>query len=299
MCPKIYNGYCHIFYVLDKDAGCVVQSEGIWTLNDIKYQRVPITAIPATPVLGVYPMHCDSTGMPGTAPPPILPIDVTLTPTNPPIVIPSFGGVFQYTVVIHSNDSIPRTIDANIHAILPNGNSFTVLTRPNMTMAPGSTITRVMTQMVPGTAPAGNYLYVAEARDHTTQAVLDSAYFNFTKTGADNAGKSQSEWTLNGWEENLSEAPFNIHHSSFIISASPNPFNSSTVISFDLANASLVDLRIYNINGQEVWRLETQGRRLETNKVVWDAEGLPSGIYFVKLSAANRQSSVQKLLLLK
>jgi hypothetical protein len=234
--------------------------------------------------------------MPGTAPPPILPIDVTLTPTNPPIVIPSFGGVFQYTVVIHSNDSIPRTIDANIHAILPNGNSFTVLTRPNMTMAPGSTITRVMTQMVPGTAPAGNYLYVAEARDHTTQAVLDSAYFNFTKTGADYSGKSQSGWSLSGWDE---KAPFFSHPSSFIISASPNPFNSSTVISFDLANESLVDLRIYNITGQEVWRLETQGRRLETNKVVWDAEGLPSGIYFVKLSAANRQSSVQKLLLLK
>jgi hypothetical protein len=64
MAPNVVNGYCHIFYVLDKDAGAVMYGEGTWTLNDVKYQRVPIDSIPETPLLPPYPMHCDSTGLP-------------------------------------------------------------------------------------------------------------------------------------------------------------------------------------------------------------------------------------------
>ncbi len=64
MAPEIVNGYAHIFYILDKDAGAVVQSEGTWTLNDAVYHRVPISEVPESPRLLPFPMHCDSTGMP-------------------------------------------------------------------------------------------------------------------------------------------------------------------------------------------------------------------------------------------
>ncbi len=65
MAPDVSNGCCHIFYILDRDAGCVIQTEGSWTLNDAIYQRVPIDSIPDSPRLAPYPMHIDSTGMPG------------------------------------------------------------------------------------------------------------------------------------------------------------------------------------------------------------------------------------------
>ena len=64
MAPEIYNGYAHIFYILDRDAGAVVQDEGTWTLNEAMYHRVPIDQIPESPRFVPYPMHCDSTGMP-------------------------------------------------------------------------------------------------------------------------------------------------------------------------------------------------------------------------------------------
>jgi hypothetical protein len=226
------------------------------------------------------------------------PINVTLTPTNPPIVIPSFGGIFQYTVSFLNQSTTNQTIDANIHAHYPTGIVFYVLTRPNMTMTPGAVITRVMTQFVPGTVPAGNYIYTAEARDHLTQAILDTASFPFTKTGLDDRLSSTSTWLVEGWEdETIAD---NIHPSSFILHpCSPNPFNASLAIRFELSDASPVDLAIYDISGREIETLDTRHLTLGMNTIVWNAEGLPSGVYFIQLSVVGGQSEVQKVMLLK
>ncbi len=52
------DDYCHLTYVLDYDAGSVVQTEGTATLNSVKYHRVPKTAISPTPILeNPYVLH--------------------------------------------------------------------------------------------------------------------------------------------------------------------------------------------------------------------------------------------------
>ncbi|RJP81469.1 MAG: T9SS C-terminal target domain-containing protein [Candidatus Zixiibacteriota bacterium] len=67
---KQVDDACHILYVLDRDAGNVIQTaigipEGTWTLNPVIYQRVPISLIPATPLVpqwpeeGSLPLHVD------------------------------------------------------------------------------------------------------------------------------------------------------------------------------------------------------------------------------------------------
>jgi hypothetical protein len=58
------NDTLHLLYVLDRDAGSVEWSEGTSTQNPVQYQAVPINQIPAIPLMPVYPLHCDSTGMP-------------------------------------------------------------------------------------------------------------------------------------------------------------------------------------------------------------------------------------------
>ena len=73
MYQEVVGGYCHIFYILDHDAGCVIQTEGTWTLNEAIYHRVPIDSIPAEPRLPNYPMHVDSTGFVGVTQPEIEP----------------------------------------------------------------------------------------------------------------------------------------------------------------------------------------------------------------------------------
>ena len=159
MYQEIVDECCHIFYILDKDAGAVVQNEGTWTLNDAVYQRVPIEAIADYPILLPYPMHCDTT----------------------------------------------------------------------QAVEPG-----------PGVRPA--------------------------------------EFTLH--------PPY------------PNPFNPSTVLSFELRVAGMVKLVVYDVNGREVVRLVDEWRNAGAYEASFEGNDLPSGVYFARLTAGDVQQT-QKLLLIK
>jgi hypothetical protein len=80
---------------------------------------------------------------------------------------------------------------------------------------------------------------------------------------------------------------------------SPNPFNPTTTITFDLPVASEVSLKVSNISGREIVSLVTGHLSIGKHQVVWNAEGLPSGVYFVRLSVDGGQSAVQKVVLMK
>jgi hypothetical protein len=98
----------------------------------------------------------------------------------------------------------------------------------------------------------------------------------------------------------VSNRSFNLTPLAFSLAPpAPNPFNSATTINFTLDRVLPVKLMVYNEMGQEVTQLATCNLQLGTNKVVWNAEGLPSGVYIVKLSADGGQSSVQKVVLMK
>ena len=74
MAPQITNGNAHVFYILDRDAGAVVQTEGTWTLNEAMYHRVPLSEIPESPRLWPVPMHCEPANdntVRDTIPPPV------------------------------------------------------------------------------------------------------------------------------------------------------------------------------------------------------------------------------------
>jgi hypothetical protein len=72
---KLVDDTCHIIYVLDLDAGFVMQDEGSWTLNPVKYHKLPVDLIPATPLIPQFPYdpdgirfhvgHGDWPGIPG------------------------------------------------------------------------------------------------------------------------------------------------------------------------------------------------------------------------------------------
>ena len=68
---------------------------------------------------------------------------------------------------------------------------------------------------------------------------------------------------------------------------SPNPFNPSTTIRFDLASDEDVSLVIYTMLGQPVSRLVSGRRTAGSYSVVWDASGIASGVYFYRIEAEN------------
>lgn len=68
--------------------------------------------------------------------------------------------------------------------------------------------------------------------------------------------------------------------------AYPNPFNPSTLISFTLPKSGLVTLAVYNILGQPVKQLANQVFSSGDHRITFDAAGLPSGTYFIRLETA-------------
>jgi hypothetical protein len=78
----------------------------------------------------------------------------------------------------------------------------------------------------------------------------------------------------------------------------PNPFNPSTVIKYQLSEASLVSLKVYDVMGREVTTLVNSFQNKGSYDVTFNANGLSSGIYFYKLNANGKQL-INKMLLMK
>ncbi|MGB2869720.1 MAG: phospholipase D-like domain-containing protein [Bacteroidota bacterium] len=78
----------------------------------------------------------------------------------------------------------------------------------------------------------------------------------------------------------------------------PNPFNPTTVISFQLPVVTNASLKVFDILGREVATLVDGIMTAGVYHVAWDASRQPSGVYFVRLSAAGF-SAIKKAILLK
>ncbi|MFC1557454.1 T9SS type A sorting domain-containing protein [candidate division KSB1 bacterium] len=78
----------------------------------------------------------------------------------------------------------------------------------------------------------------------------------------------------------------------------PNPFNNSTIIPFEIPQGSEVDLKIYNILGQELADLVDGYHAAGVYKIRFDGSNYPSGIYFYKLNAEGIDET-KKLVIVK
>jgi len=83
----------------------------------------------------------------------------------------------------------------------------------------------------------------------------------------------------------------------------PNPFNPSTVIKYDLVKSSKVELKIYDILGQEVKTLVNEVQEKGHRTALWNGNDnfnnkVSSGIYFYRISAG-KWNDIKKMILLK
>jgi len=88
------------------------------------------------------------------------------------------------------------------------------------------------------------------------------------------------------------------HPSSLILSASPNPFNPVTEVTFSLPREGRAIVKVFDILGQQVSVLQDGVLTAGEHRVLFDGGQLPTGIYFLRLEAASRQTTL-KLVLLK
>jgi Secretion system C-terminal sorting domain/Viral BACON domain len=244
-------------------------------------------------------------------------VDVTLTcidapllltlypPTDPVVVQP--GGSFEYDLQLDSWLDVLTYTDFLVKAVLPNGNSITITTVMNVPVQPNATLyVDGLSQTVPVTAPIGNYVFRVLAGVFPNQLLaLDS--FGVTVQGAALSGGAE-DWLAGGFDETLagylseptqsavvdSEIP-----SEFALGqAYPNPFNPSTTLSVSLPEASVLNVSIYNVNGQHVASLAKGNYVAGSHTLTFDASHLSGGIYFVQATAGS-WNDVQKVVLMK
>ncbi len=63
----------------------------------------------------------------------------------------------------------------------------------------------------------------------------------------------------------------------------PNPFNPTTTIEFSLPRQSFVQLKVYNLMGQEVATIVSENLAAGTYSKQWDAAGVGGGMYLYRL----------------
>jgi YVTN family beta-propeller protein len=117
-------------------------------------------------------------------------------------------------------------------------------------------------------------------------------------------GVNPIDATFYGFEPGIADGPQ--FEDGIQLSNFPNPFSTSTKISFRLhrRDTENAEIKIYNIKGQLVKEFKIQNSKFKINgEVVWDGKDesgkqVPNGVYFYKLSAGE-EAVVKKMLLLR
>ncbi len=78
----------------------------------------------------------------------------------------------------------------------------------------------------------------------------------------------------------------------------PNPFNPTTEIRYQISEVSHVMLKVYDVLGREVATLVNEKLQAGEYSVSWDAQDIPSGVYFYRLTSDEFQFT-KKMLVMK
>ena len=79
----------------------------------------------------------------------------------------------------------------------------------------------------------------------------------------------------------------------------PNPFSSTTTISYNLSVPGNVTITLFNLLGREVCRYKEGFKGIGESKIKIDLDFLNSGVYFYEIKVDGRRQAFNRLTLLK
>jgi photosystem II stability/assembly factor-like uncharacterized protein len=166
---------------------------------------------------------------------------------------------------------------------------------------------QTLTFSVQATDPDGDPMTYVWTRNADTVATSPSVELQFADSGvtehivvtvADSSLSTSHQWTFYVTSGAAAHGPFTPYPSSLMLSAFPNPFNSTATIGYSLPRAGQTELNLYDITGRRVRQLLNGILPVGRGSISWTAGNLPSGTYFLHLSAAG-QTKIQKVLLIR
>lgn len=226
---------------------------------------------------------------------PVLPpnLDVTITPENPPIVIPREGGTFSYRIDLTNNGSMPVVTDVWTDVILPSGAQMMVMVMPDIGLTAGATRTRDFVQNVPDRAPGGAYTYRSFVGSYESMTVVDADSFEFSKLGDGDGMFSLNDWLL------TETTAVNLPETTKLLGVSPNPFNPVTNLHYEVAERVHLKIAVFDAMGRKVATLVDRVEDIGTYSVSWSGKNHPAGVYFARMTIDGGAGQVKKLILVK
>jgi hypothetical protein len=234
-------------------------------------------------------------------PPQQLNLSVTMTPISPPIQIPAGGGSFNFNATVQNNGPNQAPFYAWARNRNPNGSYTVILLGPvNINPPVGVTVTRTRTQVVPSTWAAGNHYMIGYANTASgSYPAIDADSFMWTKLTTYDGGPMV--WEAANYGESF--APYEVTGedvcpTSFaLIEASPNPFNPSTDIRYQMTDGRHVSLKVFDTAGRLVATLVDGWREAGSHQVSFDGSNLASGVYLYSLTAGTNHATGKMVLM--
>jgi hypothetical protein len=223
-----------------------------------------------------------------------------------PWIIPPGGSSFDYYIRIRNNTGVPQTLDVWTKLQLPDCawrpvfGPFINLTIPGWGVINRTRPVVVVDRMMPGIVRLQGSVGTYPNIEMDTHSIWGMKLPWPTPPLGEENPIGADLWFCDNepfFDEELVVDEMQPSSCS-LQSCAPNPFNPSTVVSFELRDVSYVSLKVYDTSGRLVAELVNGWRDAGDHQITFDGSGLPSGIYFAKLTAGD-YSQVQKMMLMK
>ena len=162
------------------------------------------------------------------------------------------------------------------------GETIVFLTPPPYNVNNFNTHAQIATSL-----PSGTFIWTDEGDTNivlTRRPITPEDKFNFV------ASKSLIVSSL----KDEINSPFNFE----VLQNYPNPFNPSTTIKFSIPMDGVVKINVFNILGEKVAELLNNFLKAGRHRILFNAGGSSSGIYFYTVEVGNKKAA-KKMLLLK
>lgn len=141
------------------------------------------------------------------------------------------------------------------------------------------------------------FFYGSPANDMDGDGKNEYCFINYS-TDFDVWSGDQYLWVIEADPQTSVERVDVMPTTNYLAQNYPNPFNPSTTISFNILNAGLVNLTVYDMLGREVAVLVNDILSAGTYNVNFDASKLNSGVYMYKITSGSFQQT-KKMMLIK